>query len=109
MHDAFAQYRDGVLDALDQVPVQKAHADFHINVYAAMREIPPGTVQTYGALAARSGYPRAARAVGTACGHNELVVVIPCHRVVASKGIGGYSYGADAKTKLLIHEGVEGY
>lgn len=109
VHDAFAQYRDGVLDSFDQVPVPNAHAEFNVNVYAAMREIPPGTVQTYGELAARSGYPRAARAVGTACGRNELVVVIPCHRVVASKGIGGYSYGVDVKTKLLIHEGVEGY
>jgi O-6-methylguanine DNA methyltransferase len=109
VHDAFAQYRDGVLDSLDQVPVQNAHSEFNANVYAAMREIPPGSVLTYGELAASSGYPRAARAVGTACGRNELVVVIPCHRVVASKGIGGYSYGVDLKTKLLIHEGVEGY
>lgn len=108
-HDAFAQYRDGVLNSFDQVPVQNANLEFKVNVYSAMREIPPGTVQTYGELAARAGYPRAARAVGTACGRNKLVIVIPCHRVVASKGIGGYSYGVDVKTKLLIHEGVEGY
>jgi O-6-methylguanine DNA methyltransferase len=109
VHDAFAQYRDGVLDSLDQMSVQNADSEFNVSVYAAMREIPPGTVQTYGELAARAGYPRAARAVGTACGRNELVIVIPCHRVVASKGIGGYSYGVGVKTKLLIHEGAEGY
>jgi O-6-methylguanine DNA methyltransferase len=109
VHDAFAQYRDGVLDSFDQISVQNASSEFNVNVYAAMREIPPGTVQTYGELAVRSGYPRAARAVGTACGRNELVMVIPCHRVVASKGIGGYGYGVDVKTKLLIHEGAEGY
>lgn len=109
VHDAFAQYRDGVLDAFDQISVQNGNSEFNVDVYAAMREIPPGTVQNYGELAARSGYPRAARAVGTACGRNEIVIVIPCHRVVASKGIGGYSYGVDVKTKLLIHEGVEGY
>ena len=109
VHEAFAQYRDGVLDSFDQVPVQNANSEFKVKVYTAMREIPPGTVQNYGELAARSGYPRAARAVGTVCARNELVIVIPCHRVVASKGIGGYSYGVNVKTKLLIHEGVEGY
>jgi O-6-methylguanine DNA methyltransferase len=109
VHDSFTQYRDGVLDSFDQISVQNANSEFNVDVYAAMREIPPGTVQTYGELAARSGYPRAARAVGTACGRNELVIVVPCHRVVASKGIGGYSYGVDVKTKLLIHEGVKGY
>lgn len=109
IHDAFTQYSDGVLDAFDAVTLQSANSEFNVNVYAAMREIAPGTVNTYGELAALSGYPRAARAVGTACGRNELVIVIPCHRVVASKGIGGYGYGVDLKTKLLIHEGVEGY
>jgi len=109
VHEAFAHYRDGVLDSFDKISVQNANVEFTVNVYAAMREIPAGTVQTYGELAARSGFPRAARAVGTACGRNELVIVIPCHRVVASKGIGGYSYGVEVKTKLLIHEGVEGY
>lgn len=108
-HEAFEQYRDGVLDSFDEVLVRNANSKFNADVYIAMREIPPGTVQTYGELAVRSGYPRAARAVGTACGLNELVIVIPCHRVVASKGIGGYNYGVDLKTKLLIHEGVGGF
>jgi len=109
IHDAFAQYRDGVLDSFDELQVQNANSTFNVNVYTAIREIPPGTAQTYGELAARSGHPRAARAVGTACGRNEVVIVIPCHRVVASTGIGGYGYGVDVKTKLLIHEGVHGY
>jgi len=109
VHDAFAQYRDGVLDSFNETYVLQGNSPFIVKVYAAMREIPPGTVQTYGELAARAGHPRAARAVGTACGRNEVVIVIPCHRVVASNGIGGYGYGVDVKTKLLIHEGVEGY
>jgi O-6-methylguanine DNA methyltransferase len=109
MHEAFARYHDGVLDSLDGINVQNANSEFNVNVYAAMREIPPGTTQTYGELASRAGYPRAARAVGTACGRNEVVIVVPCHRVVASNGIGGYGYGVDVKTNLLIHEGVEGY
>ncbi len=109
IHDAFTKYGDGVLDSFDKVPVQNSASEFNVNVYAAMRKIAPGTANTYGELAARSGYPRAARAVGTACGRNEIVIVIPCHRVVASKGIGGYAYGVDVKTKLLIHEGVESY
>jgi O-6-methylguanine DNA methyltransferase len=109
IHEAFAQYCGGILDSFDEVSVPIAQSEFNVNVYAAMRMISPGTVRTYGELAARSGYPRASRAVGTACGRNELVVVVPCHRVVASKGIGGYNFGVELKTKLLIHEGVEGY
>ncbi len=109
IHDAFAHYFEGVLDSFDGLSVLPATTPFNVNVYAAMRKIPPGSVQTYGELAARSGYPRAARAVGTACGRNEMVIVIPCHRVVASNGIGGYGYGVDNKVKLLVHEGAEGY
>jgi methylated-DNA-[protein]-cysteine S-methyltransferase len=109
VHDAFAQYRDGALDSFNEIYVLQGNSPFIVKVYATMREIPVGTAQTYGELAARAGHPRAARAVGTACGRNEVVIVIPCHRVVASNGIGGYGYGVDVKTKLLIHEGVEGY
>ena len=109
IHEAFAQYNDGALDAFDGVDVPDARSAFNVNVYTAMRQIPPGSVQTYGELAARSGYSRAARAVGTACGRNEIVIVIPCHRVVASNGVGGYGYGVDTKVKLLVHEGAEGY
>ena len=109
IHEAFAQYNDGALDAFDGVDVPDAKSAFNVNVYTAMRQIPPGSVQTYGELAARSGYSRAARAVGTACGRNEIVIVIPCHRVVASNGVGGYGYGVDTKVKLLVHEGAEGY
>ena len=39
----------------------------------------------------------------------QYVIVIPCHRVVASNGVGGYGYGVDTKVKLLVHEGAEGY
>ena len=109
VHDAFAQYRDGVLDSFNGISVLRFTSPFNVKVCAAMREIPPGTVQTYAELASRSGHPRAARAVGNVCGRNEVVIVVPCHRVVASTGIGGYGYGVDVKTKLLIHEGVEGY
>lgn len=109
IHEAFAQYNHGALDAFDGVDVPDAKSAFNVNVYTAMRQIPPGSVQTYGELAARSGYSRAARAVGTACGRNEIVIVIPCHRVVASNGVGGYGYGVDTKVKLLVHEGAEGY
>ena len=109
IHKAFQDYEDGFLSAFDGLGVRDATSLFNVNVYAKMREIPPGAVETYGDLAARSGYPRAARAVGTACGRNEVVIVIPCHRVVASNGIGGYGYGVDVKEKLLVHEGLVGY
>ncbi len=73
------------------------------------REVPWGETVTYGELAAMGGRPRAARAVGTAMASNPVPLVIPCHRVVASNGLGGYG-GADGrpdlKRALLALEGV---
>lgn len=66
--------------------------------------IPRGQVITYGELATRLGRPTAARAVGSALGRNELPVLIPCHRVVAANGMGGYAFGKEMKRRLL---GVE--
>lgn len=65
-------------------------------------EIGYGQTASYAAVAARSGSPKAVRAVGTACATNPLPVVVPCHRVVRSDGeIGGYLGGAQAKRLLL--------
>lgn len=66
-----------------------------------------GDVVTYGALAARAGRPRAARAVGTACATNPVPILVPCHRVVpGSGGIGSYGGGPERKRVLLALEGV---
>ena len=78
---------------------------FERKVYAALRRVPSGMTVTYGELARRAGYPRAARAVGSALKRNRLPVAIPCHRVIpASGGIGEYSGGKQWKRMLLEHE-----
>ncbi len=85
-------------------PLQKA-------VWQAMCAIPRGKTRTYGDVAREVGahFPVDARAVGQACGDNRLPIVIPCHRVVAADGIGGFSHATggyllEAKRWLLLHE-----
>ncbi len=106
-HDAFAEYAEGNLSAFEGITVVQDGTEFSAAVYDRMREIPPGTIETYGQLAARAGFPRAARAVGTVCARNQVALVIPCHRVVSSNGLGGYGYGPEIKIELLAHEGVD--
>jgi methylated-DNA-[protein]-cysteine S-methyltransferase len=74
---------------------------------SAARAIPWGDVVSYGELAALAGRPGAARAAGSFCAENRFSLVIPCHRVVAANGIGGYgSAGVELKRRLLALEGV---
>ncbi len=80
--------------------------EFHRKVWRAMEKIPFGETRSYGEIAAAAGSPGAARAVGTACKSNPLALFIPCHRVVAANGLGGYNSGLDIKKKLLRLEGV---
>jgi methylated-DNA-[protein]-cysteine S-methyltransferase len=69
--------------------------------------VPYGEVTTYGALAARVGKPRAARAVGGAMHHNPIPIVLPCHRVIGANGsLTGYGGGLDRKRALLKLEGA---
>jgi methylated-DNA-[protein]-cysteine S-methyltransferase len=80
---------------------------FRTALAAALRAVPRGEVVTYGELAALAGRPGAARAAGSFCAANRLSVFIPCHRVVAAGGIGGYgSLGIDYKRRLLALEHV---
>jgi methylated-DNA-[protein]-cysteine S-methyltransferase len=73
----------------------------------ALRALPRGEVVTYGELAALAGRPGAARAAGTFCARNRLALFVPCHRVVASDGIGSYgSLGLDYKRRLLALDGI---
>jgi len=74
---------------------------FQRKVLGVVSEIPPGETMTYGQVATRLGRPKAARAVGMALGANPFPLVIPCHRVVGSKDLGGYSFGPDLKRRLL--------
>lgn len=105
--DKFDRYFSGSLKSFDYPPSDKGTA-FQRRVWQKIAEIPFGQTRTYGeiARALNSG----ARAVGTACGKNPLPVIIPCHRVVAAHGIGGFSGGGAAsltiKAALLAHEGA---
>ena len=75
---------------------------------AAARAIPWGEVVSYGELAALAGRPRAARAAGSFCADNRFSLIIPCHRVVAADGIGGYgAAGPGLKRRLLALEDVQ--
>jgi methylated-DNA-[protein]-cysteine S-methyltransferase len=104
--DVLSRYGDGDLDALEEVSVTQPGGPFQQRAWLAMRTIRAGSVDTYAGLARRAGAPRAARAAGTVCSTNLVAPFIPCHRVVASNGIGGYGYGLDIKIDLLEHEGV---
>ncbi|MGH7888970.1 MAG: methylated-DNA--[protein]-cysteine S-methyltransferase, partial [Thermodesulfobacteriota bacterium] len=79
---------------------------FQISVWGELLKIPYGTVTTYGEIAKRVGNPDGARAVGNAVGANPLPIIVPCHRVVASNGLGGYSGGMEIKKSLLRTEGI---
>lgn len=79
---------------------------FTLAVHRLLTEIPLGTVLTYGEVAARLDRPGAARAVGNACGRNDVPLIVPCHRVVAANGPGGFGSGLALKRALLALEGV---
>ena len=78
--------------------------NFRLKVYQEMQKIPYGKSITYSDLAGKVGSPKAFRAVGTACGKNPLPLIIPCHRVKAQSGLGGFTGGLDIKRFLLNHE-----
>ncbi len=92
----------GIPLALETLP------PFTRRVVEALRRVPPGRVVTYAGLAALAGSPGAARAVGQAMAKNRWPIVVPCHRVVASSGPGGFSAGGglDTKRRLLALEGA---
>ena len=89
------------------LPLAIEGSEFQHRVWAAIARIPAGATRTYGELAEELG--STARAVGQACGDNRLPLAIPCHRVVAARGIGGFAHRTDhvmldVKRWLLAHE-----
>jgi O-6-methylguanine DNA methyltransferase len=107
---------DGDLGALEDLPIDlDDRPDWDRRVFAAVREIPPGTTASYGQVGRMIGAPGAARAVGGAVGRCPIGLAIPCHRVIAGDGsLGGYGGGAwggreaglALKRELLAREGV---
>jgi methylated-DNA-[protein]-cysteine S-methyltransferase len=80
---------------------------FRSRALHAVARIPYGRTKTYAEIAKSAGNPRAFRAAGTACGHNPIPLIVPCHRVVQSGGgIGNYGGGPEMKKALLDLEGV---
>jgi len=102
-----AAYDAGQLQAFD-LPLHVAGTDFQRNVCAAMSAIAFGDTRTYGEIAKDLG--AMPQAVGQACGANPIPIIIPCHRVMGSKGLTGFSGagGVETKVALLRHEGAAG-
>jgi O-6-methylguanine DNA methyltransferase len=107
--DRFEAFLAGADVRLEAVPLDLTWATpFQQAVAASLRAVPRGEVVSYGELAALAGYLGAPRAVGTFCARNRFAFLLPCHRVVAAAGLGGYgSAGVRVKRRLLGLEGVD--
>jgi methylated-DNA-[protein]-cysteine S-methyltransferase len=89
-----------------ELPLDPQGTEFQRRAWDVIANVPFGETMSYGTVALLAGAPGAARAAGSACGHNPIVLLVPCHRVVASGGgIGGYGAGMHRKVWLLEHEG----
>ena len=92
-------------------PLAPQGSPFRQAVWTLLSEIPYGGTTTYGTLAKqlqKLGIPAAAQAVGGAVGHNPILILIPCHRVLGSNGsLTGYAAGTDVKQRLLQLEGYQ--
>ena len=86
-------------------PLDIAATAFQWRVWNALSRIPAGETRSYRALAEEMGTPKAARAIGNACGNNRLALIVPCHRVVREDGsLGGWRWGVERKRELLARE-----
>ena len=105
LRDDLIRYFNGERVAFQKYPLDYGKATrFQKKVWSAARKIPYGAKITYGRLAAKACSPAACRAVGQAMNHNPMPVLVPCHRVVACDGLGGFACGTDLKAKMLIME-----
>lgn len=94
-------------------PLRMETTPFRKAVWKIMLAIPYGKTMTYGEIADRIAKEKglakmSAQAVGGAVGHNEISIIVPCHRVVGTNGsLTGYAGGVDKKERLLTLEGVD--
>jgi methylated-DNA-[protein]-cysteine S-methyltransferase len=104
-HPAAAQLKAYFAGELTEfaLPVEmRGGSEFERAVWAEIAKVPYGEMVTYGSIATALGDPGAARAVGTACNHNPVPVIVPCHRVVGAGGkMVGFGGGLDRKRRLL--------
>ena len=103
--EQLARYFAGMLREFAVTFDDVGATDFQRDVWNELIAVPYGETRTYGEIAAAVGRPRAMRAVGNANHANPWPILVPCHRVVAANGLGGYGGGLDVKRYLLTLEG----
>jgi methylated-DNA-[protein]-cysteine S-methyltransferase len=100
--DELRDYFDGRLTGFTVAVEMRGGSDFERSVWAEIAKVPYGEMITYGEIATALGDPGLARAVGTACNHNPVPVIVPCHRVVGAGGkMVGFGGGIERKRTLL--------
>lgn len=101
--ERIARYLEGRKPDLGAIPLDlDSQPPFRRAVFEVLRALRPGQLLTYGEVALLAGSPGAARAVGQAVARNPLPILIPCHRVVASDGPGGFSLFGSLETKEIL-------
>jgi AraC family transcriptional regulator of adaptative response/methylated-DNA-[protein]-cysteine methyltransferase len=103
VHEQLGQYFNGSLKKFS-IPLALDGTAFQQRIWTALQTIPYGTTVSYQDLARAVGSPKAYRAAGSANGANIIAIIIPCHRVITSQGLGGYACGVERKQWLLDHE-----
>ena len=110
-HEQILQYLKQPATQFARSLHQQQGTSFQQRVWQAIADIPVGQTASYGQIARK--IDSGSRAVANACGANSIPLIIPCHRVVAQNGIGGFMQGNEdgllIKRWLLAHEGVSGY
>lgn len=86
------------------LPLKPQGTEFQKKIWDVLLKIPYGTALSYGEVAELNGNKKACRAVGNAVGRNPILIVIPCHRVKAADGLGGFSAGIEVKKYLVKKE-----
>lgn len=107
LSDLIMKRINGDIDILS-LPLYKQGTSFQNGVWKEIAKVPFGEVITYKQLSERVG-TRGYRAVGVACGKNPFPILIPCHRIVAKNGIGGFSGDIYIKKTILKYEMEEKY
>lgn len=106
LNAAYAQlqeYFEGKRKKFD-IPLAKKGTVFQKAVWKKLQSIPYGKTKSYSEVAVQIKSPRGFRAVGTACGKNPWLIFVPCHRVVAQNGLGGFALSMEKKKWLIQHE-----
>lgn len=102
------EYFSGNLAAPHRITICPQGTEFQQLVWKALHRIPAGSTRSYSELAMSVGRPEGARAVGTACRLNPLLLFVPCHRIIAkNRKLTGFNGGVEKKAYLLEHEGLQ--